>query len=162
MKDRSRFDVRYCITSSARSAAGLARNTRFHWGIENTPHWTLDATFQEDLSPVRKRHGAQNMAVVRKFAFNKAQRRAAIQRPAEPPRQTPPTANQAPLKLRRKIATWDVNRLAEVLMIQPVKSNQPGSGARASPPTDLTAAAGHSREAGNFTRALGHESAFVV
>ena len=95
LKDRSRFDVRYCITSSARSAAGLAQNIRFHWGIENTPHWTLDVTFQQDLSRVRKRHGAQNMALVRKFAFNKAQSRAAIQRPAEPPRQTPPTANPA-------------------------------------------------------------------
>ena len=95
LKDRSRFDVRYCITSSARSAAGLAQNIRGHWGIENTLHWTLDVTFQEDLSRVRKRHGAQNMALVRKFAFNKAQSRAAIQRPAEPPRRTPPTANQA-------------------------------------------------------------------
>ena len=51
---------------------------RGHWGIENTLHWTLDVTFQEDLSRVRKGHGAQNMALVRKFAFNRLRRRAPI------------------------------------------------------------------------------------
>jgi predicted transposase YbfD/YdcC len=71
LKDRSRSDVRYYITSSGRSAAELAQNVRGHWAIENTLHWTLDMTFHEDLSRVRKGHGAQNMALVRKFAFNK-------------------------------------------------------------------------------------------
>jgi predicted transposase YbfD/YdcC len=71
LKDRSRSDVRCYITSSGRSAAELAQNVRGHWAIENTLHWTLDVTFQEDLSRVRKGHGAQNMALVRKFAFNK-------------------------------------------------------------------------------------------
>ncbi len=61
LKDRSRFDVRSYITSSARSAAQLAQTIRGHWGIENTLHWTLDVTFQEDLSRLRKGHGAQNM-----------------------------------------------------------------------------------------------------
>ncbi len=37
LRDRSRFDVRYYMTSSARSAAELARNTRSHWGIESAP-----------------------------------------------------------------------------------------------------------------------------
>jgi predicted transposase YbfD/YdcC len=123
LKDRSRFDVRYSITSSARSAAKLARNTRRHWGIENTLHWTLDVTFQEDLSRVRKGHGAQNMALVRKFAINALR--------AAPPFSAPPNLPVKPcrrptkpprpksLKLRRKIASWSVNRLAEILMIQP-------------------------------------------
>jgi predicted transposase YbfD/YdcC len=35
LKDRSRFDVRYYITSSERSAAKLATAIRGHWGIEN-------------------------------------------------------------------------------------------------------------------------------
>ena len=71
LKDRSRFDTRYYITSSARSATALGQTIRGHWGIENPLHWTLDVTFQEDLSRVRKGHGAQNMALVRKFALNK-------------------------------------------------------------------------------------------
>jgi predicted transposase YbfD/YdcC len=123
LKDRSRFDIRYYITSSARAAAKLAQNIRGHWGIENTLHRTLDVTFQEDLSRVRKGHGAQNMALVRKFAFNKLR--------AAPPFSDPPNLPVKPcrrptlpprpksLKLRRKIASWDVNRLAEILMTQP-------------------------------------------
>jgi predicted transposase YbfD/YdcC len=122
LKDRSRFDVRYYITSSARSAAALAQNIRGHWGIENTLHWTLDVTFQEDLSRVRKGHGAQNMALVRKFAFNRL--RAATQLsdppnlPVKPCRRPTKPPRPKSLKLRRKIASWDVNRLAEILMIQ--------------------------------------------
>jgi predicted transposase YbfD/YdcC len=122
LKDRSRFDARYYITSSDRSAAELAAAIRGHWGIENPLHWTLDVTFQEDLSRVRKGHGAQNMALVRKFAINKL-------RAAPPPRDPPglpakpcrkPTRPPRPpgLKLRRKMASWNVENLADILMTQ--------------------------------------------
>ena len=127
MKDRSRFDTRYYITSSARSAAALGQTIRGHWGIENPLHWTLDVTFQEDLSRVRKGHGAQNMALVRKFAINKL--RAATQLsdppnlPAKPCRRPTKPPRPKSLKLRRKIASWDVEALAEILMGQPVKPN---------------------------------------
>lgn len=122
LKDRSRFDVRHYITSSARSATALGHTIRGHWGIENTLHWTLDVTFQEDLSRVRKGHGAQNMALVRKFAFNRLRAATHLsdppnlpvkpcRRPTKPPR--PKT-----LKLRRKIASWNVEKLAEILIGQ--------------------------------------------
>jgi predicted transposase YbfD/YdcC len=65
LKDRCRFDARYSITSSARSAAMRGRGLPRHWGIENTLHWTLDVTFQEDLARLREGHGAHNMALVR-------------------------------------------------------------------------------------------------
>jgi predicted transposase YbfD/YdcC len=122
LKDRSRFDVRYYITSSTRSATALGRNIRGHWGIENTLHWTLDVTFQEDLSRVRKGHGAQNMALVRKFAFNKLRAATRLSDPPNLPvkpcrRPTKPPRPKS-LKLRRKIASWDVNRLAEILVGQ--------------------------------------------
>ena len=119
-KDRSHFDVRYYITSSARPAAALGQTIRGHWGIENTLHWTLDVSFQEDLSRVRNGHGAQNMALVRKFAFNRL--RAAIQLtdppnlPVKPCRRPTKPPRPKSLKLRRKIASWDVDRLAEILM----------------------------------------------
>ena len=122
LKDRSRFDVRYYITSSTRSATALGWNIRGHWGIENTLHWTLDVTFQEDLSRVRKGHGAQNMALVRKFAFNKLRAATRLSDPPNLPvkpcrRPTKPPRPKS-LKLRRKIASWDVNRLAELLVGQ--------------------------------------------
>ena len=93
LKDRSRFDVRYYITSSARSATALGQVIRGHWGIENPLHWTLDVTFHEDLSRVRKGHGAQNMALVRKFAINKL--RAATQL-SDPPNHPPNPADGPP------------------------------------------------------------------
>ncbi len=43
---------------------------RSHWGIENELHWSLDATFHEDLSRVRKGVGPQNFAVLRHIALN--------------------------------------------------------------------------------------------
>jgi predicted transposase YbfD/YdcC len=127
LKDRSRFDTRYYITSSARSATALAKTIRGHWGIENPLHWTLDVTFHEDLSRVRKGHGAQNMALVRKFAINKL--RAATQLsdppnlPVKPCRRPTKPPRPKSLKLRRKIASWDVERLADILVGQPGKAN---------------------------------------
>jgi predicted transposase YbfD/YdcC len=120
LKDRSRFDVRYYITSSACAAAALGRTIRGHWGIENALHWTLDVTFQEDLSRVRKGHGAQNMALVRKFAINRLRAATHLSDPPNLPlkpcrRPTKPPRPKS-LKLRRKIASWDVDRLAEILM----------------------------------------------
>ena len=89
----------------------------------HTLHWTLDVTFQEDLSRLRKGHGAQNMALVRKFAFNRLRAATKLSDPPNLPikpcrRPTKPPRPKS-LKLRRKIASWDVNRLAEILMIQP-------------------------------------------
>ncbi len=112
--------VRYYITSSARSATALGQTVRGHWAIENPLHWTLDVTFHEVLSRVRKGHGAQNIALVRKFAINKL--RAATQLsdppnlPVKPCRR--PTKPPRP-KLRRKIAGWNIDRLAEILTGQP-------------------------------------------
>ena len=119
LKGRSRFDTRYYITSCARCAAALGQTIRGHWGIENTLHWTLDVTFQEDLSRVRNGHGAQNMALIRKFAFNKLRTAPPFSDPPNLPvkpcrRPTKPPRPKS-LKLRRKLASWDVNRLAEIL-----------------------------------------------
>jgi predicted transposase YbfD/YdcC len=127
LKDRSRFDVRYYITSSARSATALGGTVRGHWGIENPLHWTLDVTFHEDLSRVRKGHGAQNMALVRKFAINKLRAATKLSDPPNLPvkpcrRPTKPPRPKS-LKLRRKIASWDVDRLTEILLGHPVKAN---------------------------------------
>ena len=42
---------------------------RNHWGIENGLHWHLDVTFREDRSRVQARHGAENVAWLRKLAL---------------------------------------------------------------------------------------------
>jgi len=43
---------------------------RWHWSIENSLHWVLDVTFQEDTSRVREQHARHNLALLRKIAIN--------------------------------------------------------------------------------------------
>ena len=45
---------RYYISSLDASAHRLLSVIRSHWSIENSHHWTLDATFREDQCRVRK------------------------------------------------------------------------------------------------------------
>jgi predicted transposase YbfD/YdcC len=52
----------------------LLEAIRAHCGIENTLHWSLDVTFGEDKSRLRKHNAATNMAVIRKAAFNALKR----------------------------------------------------------------------------------------
>jgi len=45
------------------------RLIRNHWSIENSQHWSPDIAFDEDQSRVRKDHGDQNLAVLRRIAL---------------------------------------------------------------------------------------------
>ena len=65
----TREQTRYFVSSAPLTAAAAARAVRSHWGIESL-HWVLDVVFKEDLSRLRRGHGARNMALVRRFAFN--------------------------------------------------------------------------------------------
>ena len=62
-------ETRYFISSAVLSPERAAEAIRGHWGIESM-HWVMDVLFKEDQSRLRKGHGAQNMALVRRFAFN--------------------------------------------------------------------------------------------
>jgi predicted transposase YbfD/YdcC len=99
LADRCRFETRYYISSAMLSAEQAAFAVRGHWGIENRLHWVLDVVFADDQSRLRKGHGAKNMAIVRHFAINMI--RAATDKKS--------------IKLRRKIAGWDPNYLAQRL-----------------------------------------------
>ncbi|MGP0091313.1 MAG: ISAs1 family transposase, partial [Xanthobacteraceae bacterium] len=87
------------ISSRALSAEAFADAVRSHWAIENNLHWTLDTTFNEDLSRLRAGHGAKNMAVIRHFALNLV--RQAI--------------DKRSIKARRKRASWDPKYLLQIL-----------------------------------------------
>lgn len=99
LKDRCRTDTRYYISSATLTAEGAAHAVRGHWGIENRLHWVLDVVFGDDQARLRTGHGATNMAIVRHFAINLV--RAA--------------ADKNSIKLRRKLAGWDVSYLASIL-----------------------------------------------
>ena len=71
---------RYYISSLARPAQTLLEVTRRHWGIENSLHWSLDVTFREDHSRVRKDNGPQNLAVLRQIALNLLKQETSLKR----------------------------------------------------------------------------------
>lgn len=62
-------DIRYFILSSPPQVKRFAAAVRGHWSIENSLHWTLDMTFREDESRIRKDHGPENFAAIRRAAL---------------------------------------------------------------------------------------------
>lgn len=63
-------DTRFYISSCQPSAKLLLDASRKHWGIENSLHWTLDVTFREDESRIRKEASPENYAIFRHIALN--------------------------------------------------------------------------------------------
>lgn len=43
---------------------------RRHWSIENSLHWVLDVTFNEDASRIRLGYGAENLGLLRRLSVN--------------------------------------------------------------------------------------------
>lgn len=63
-------EIRYYLSSMEVGVKRFAGAVRGHWGIENSLHWVLDMTFREDESRIRKGHGPDNFALLRRFAIN--------------------------------------------------------------------------------------------
>lgn len=99
LADKSRLETRYYISSRLLTAKAAYEAVRGHWGIENRLHWVLDVVFAEDQARLRKGNGATNMAIIRHFALNLIR--------SAPDKRT--------LKLRRKIAGWSPDYLANRL-----------------------------------------------
>ena len=68
----------YYISRRAPDAAVLGQLVRRHWSIENSLHWTLDVTFNEDRSRIRSKNGTQNFAALRKLALALLKRETSI------------------------------------------------------------------------------------
>lgn len=78
----------------------LLAGIRAHWGIENQVHWSLDVTFREDESRIRKGHGPENMAVIRHMALNLVRQE---------------TTPKKSLRVKRMRAAWDHEFLLRIL-----------------------------------------------
>ncbi len=70
VKGKTSAETRYFIGSRPRSARWYGQALRNHWSIENSLHWQLDVTFNEDDSRVQKRHAADNLSQLRRGAVS--------------------------------------------------------------------------------------------
>lgn len=93
-------ETRYYISSLSGEAEEFAHAVRSHWGIENCVHWVLDIAFREDDSRVRKGHGAENLAILRRLALNLLRHE---------------TTATCGIKNKRLKAAWDQDYLLKVL-----------------------------------------------
>ncbi len=97
-------DARYFIASRFLSGKRFAQAVRGHWGIENSLHWVLDVTFDEDQSRVRERHVANNLSWLRRFAISLLKRHP----------------SKHSIKGKSQIAGWNNEFLTQVLVAQGV------------------------------------------
>jgi predicted transposase YbfD/YdcC len=67
-------ETRFFISRLPAKVKTLGRAVRGHWGIENALHGVLDVSFREDDSRLRKDHGPENLALVRRLAASLLQR----------------------------------------------------------------------------------------
>lgn len=63
-------EVHFHVLDTAVSAEKYAKLVRGHWEIENNLHWVLDMHFREDASTANTDHAIENLALLRKIAFN--------------------------------------------------------------------------------------------
>ena len=91
--------TRYFLLSTVLTPERFLDVTRSHWGIENSLHWVLDVTMNEDQTRNRKDHGPENLAMLRRLALNLAR--------LEP--------SKGSMKGKLKRAGWDNKFLTQLL-----------------------------------------------
>jgi predicted transposase YbfD/YdcC len=64
------IDRAFYVTSHAPNPKHLARRIRTHWSIENQLHHCLDVTFAEDRRRIHDENGAQNFALITRYALS--------------------------------------------------------------------------------------------
>ncbi|HSW50551.1 MAG TPA: ISAs1 family transposase [Bryobacteraceae bacterium] len=94
-------ELHYFIASDAGlEAQRAARMIRGHWAIENSLHYVLDVSFDEDQSRVRKGHGAENLSRLRRVTANLLQL----------------SPRKASIRCKRKLCCWSEPFLIETLL----------------------------------------------
>jgi predicted transposase YbfD/YdcC len=100
---------RYFISSHQGTDVKLAAAAiRGHWGVENTLHWRLDVSMNEDQCRLRVKHGAENFSRLRRIALNQL-KRWEIRKPNG-------KILKASLRLKQKSCGWSHKFLLEALL----------------------------------------------
>jgi len=63
-------ETAYYLLSTTMTPERLGQIVRAHWGVENSLHWVLDVTMNEDQARNRLDNGPANLAVLRHMALN--------------------------------------------------------------------------------------------
>ena len=70
IREKTSTETIYYITSLKADAEKIANVARSHWGIENSLHWVLDVTMNEDMNRIQKDNAPENLAVLRRIAVS--------------------------------------------------------------------------------------------
>jgi len=93
-------ETRYYISSLENDAKLSNEAVRSHWGVENSLHWVLDMTFQEDRSRIKKENAPENFGLLRRLALCLLKKE---------------TTSKRSIKGKRLQAAWDDGYLLRVL-----------------------------------------------
>lgn len=93
-------ETMYFISSLPPKVRTLAKYLRGHWRVENSLHWSLDVTFGEDASRIRKGNGAELASIFRRLALTVLQR---------------DTTQKENIRGKRLMAGWDTDVLEAIL-----------------------------------------------
>ncbi len=94
-------ELSYFISSLPPKVRDHARHLRNHWRVENTLHHTLDVTFTEDASRIRKGSGSEITAVFRRLALSILKSDTTV---------------KDNIRGKRLTAGWDLNKMKGILL----------------------------------------------
>jgi predicted transposase YbfD/YdcC len=98
--DKLSVETRYYLSSLANDAEVLNGAVRSHWGVENSLHWVLDVTFDEDRSRIKKENAPENFGLLRRLALCLLKKESTSKRS---------------IKGKRLRASWDEGYLQRIL-----------------------------------------------
>jgi predicted transposase YbfD/YdcC len=94
-------ELSYFISSLPPKVREHARHLRNHWHVENTLHHTLDVTFAEDASRIRKGSGSEITSVFRRLALSILKSDTTI---------------KDNIRGKRLTAGWNLNKMKDILL----------------------------------------------
>lgn len=101
-KDKISSEIRYYISSLSNVVPEkLLNKIRDHWAIENSLHWILDMSYEDDQCRIRKGNAAKNMAILRHISLNILQKEK---------------KKYESIKGLRKFAGWHEPKLKQILL----------------------------------------------